>query len=176
MNLRSIWRLLLAGVAATAVAGTASSASPQAPTMGVEDAIAGVKTKAELEQLDVLLRAGAVPPEISRELFAREGAAYSIDTSYFANRVQTPQLHLTYDEIFVVLSGAAKLTLGGELVNGKPHNNDPVEIRSPEMKGGNKRTIATGDVISVPRGTVHFVNPGVGHIHYMVIKVMGNKK
>jgi quercetin dioxygenase-like cupin family protein len=176
MNARSLGKVLLAGLAMTMAAATVSGASPQAPTMGVQDAIAGVKTKAELEQLDVLLRAGAVPPEVSRELFAREGAAYSIDTSYFANRVQTPQLHTTYDEIFVVLSGAATLTLGGELIGGKAHNGDPVEIRSPDMKGGTKRTIATGDVISVPRGTVHFVNPGVGHIHYMVIKVMGNRK
>jgi mannose-6-phosphate isomerase-like protein (cupin superfamily) len=167
MRSKVFGRLLLAGAAATA-AWTVSSAS-------AEDALAGVKSKAELEQLDVLLRAGAVPPEISRELFAKEGAAYSIDTSYFANRIQTPQFHVNYDEVFVVLSGAAKLRLGGELVDGKPHNNDPNEIRSPNMKGGMTRTVAAGDVISVPRGTVHQVNPGVGHIHYMVIKVMGKK-
>lgn len=175
MNARSMRRLFLAAVVAAALAGGVSAQAPAAHN-GIQDALAGVKTRAEIEQIDVLARAGAVPPELSRELFAREGAAYSIDTSYFANRVQTPQLHLTYDEVFVVLSGAAKLTLGGELVNGKPHNGDPLEIRSPEMKGGTKQTIAAGDVISVPRGTVHFVNPGVGHIHYMVIKVMGNKK
>ena len=174
MNARSTGRLFLAGIAATALAG---SASAQAPAHnGIQDSLAGIKTRAEIEQIDVLARAGAVPPELSRQLFAREGAAYSIDTSYFANRRQTPQLHLTYDEVFVVLSGAATLTLGGELVNGKPHNDDPVEIRSPEMKGGIKQVISAGDVISVPRGVVHFVNPGVGHIHYMVVKVMGEKK
>lgn len=168
MRANVIGGLLLAGVAMAAAVGTVGSAS-------AEDALAGVKSRAELEQLDVLLRAGAVPPEISRQLFAKEGAAYSIDTSYFANRIQTPQYHVNYDEVFVVLSGAAKLRLGGELVDGKPHNNDPNEVRSPNMKGGITRTVSTGDVISVPRGTVHQVNPGVGHIHYMVIKVMGKK-
>jgi mannose-6-phosphate isomerase-like protein (cupin superfamily) len=164
MTLRTVGSLLLA-VAAALPVGSARG----------EDALAGVKSRAELEQLDVLLRAGAVPPEISRQLFAKEGAAYSIDTSYFANRTQTPQLHVNYDEVFVVLSGAARLRLGGELVAGKPHNNDPNEIRSPNMKGGITQTVAAGDVISVPRGTVHQVNPGVGHIHYMVIKVMDRK-
>jgi len=166
MTLRTVGSLLLAGVAAAAL--------PVSSARG-EDALAGVKSRAELEQLDVLLRAGAVPPEVSRQLFAKEGAAYSIDTSYFANRIQTPQLHVNYDEVFVVLSGAATLRLGGELVEGKPHNNDPNEIRSRNMKGGITRTVAAGDVISVPRGTVHQVNPGVGHIHYMVIKVMGKR-
>jgi len=167
MRVRANWRLFLAGVAASVMAGGVSSAG--------EDGLAGVKSRAELEQLDVLLRAGAVPPEVSRQLFKGEGAAYSIDTSYFANRVQTPQLHVLYDEVFVVLSGAATLRLGGELVDGKPHGGDPNEIRSPNMKGGATRTVATGDVISVPRGTVHQVNPGVGHIHYMVIKIMGRQ-
>jgi mannose-6-phosphate isomerase-like protein (cupin superfamily) len=167
MRLRAIGRLLSVGIAATAATGWMSSAAG-------DDGLVGVKSRAQLEQLDVLLRAGAVPPEISRKLFGREGAAYSIDTSYFANRVQTPQLHVTYDEIFVVLSGAATLRLGGELIDGKPHNNDPNEIRSPNMKGGITQTVATGDIISVPRGTVHQVNPGVGHIHYMVVKVLGN--
>lgn len=175
MNVRSMRRPLLAGIVATALAGSVSAQAPAAHN-GIKDSLAGIKTRAEIEQIDVLARAGAVPPELSRELFSREGAAYSIDTSYFANRRQTPQLHLTYDEVFVVLSGAATLTLGGELINGKPHNNDPVEIRSPEMKGGIKQVVSAGDVISVPRGTVHFVNPGVGHIHYIVIKVMGSKK
>jgi quercetin dioxygenase-like cupin family protein len=166
MRVRATSRLLLAGLAATAMAGGVSSGAG-------EDGFAGVKSRAELEQLDVLLRAGAVPPEISRQLFKREGAAYSIDTSYFANRTQTPQLHVQYDEIFVVLSGAATLRLGGELIEGKPHGGDANEIRSPNMKGGITRTVATGDVISVPRGTVHQVQPGIGHIHYMVIKIMG---
>jgi len=160
------WRLLLAGTVAFAGAVGVSHATD-------EGSLVGVKSRGELEQLDVLLRAGGVPPEVSRKLFGQEGAAYSIDTSYFANRTQTPQLHVTYDEIFVVLSGAATLRLGGELIDGKPHQGDPNEIRSPNMKGGITQTIATGAVVSVPRGTVHQVIPGVGHIHYMVIKVLG---
>jgi len=166
MTTRTIGRLLLAGALASAAVGSVSSAAG-------EGGLVGVKSRTELEQLDVLLRAGAVPPEVSRKLFSQEGAAYSIDTSYFQNRTQTPQLHVTYDEIFVVLSGAATLTLGGELIDGKVYQGDPAEVRSPNMKGGSTRTIATGDVVSVPRGTVHQVKTGVGHIHYMVIKVMG---
>ena len=166
MRARTIMRLMLSGIAAAAMAGGVGWA-------GDDDGFAGVKSRQDLEQLDVLLRAGAVPPEVSRQLFKREGAAYSIDTSYFANRVQTPQLHVLYDEILVVVSGAATLRLGGELIEGKPHGGDPNEIRSPNMKGGITRTVATGDMISVPRGTVHQVNPGVGHIHYIVIKVQG---
>src|SRR5687767_13912486 len=101
MSAGATGRVLLAGIVSAALAGSASAQAP-APHNGKSDALAGVKTRAEIEQIDVLARAGAVPPELSRELFARDGAAYSIDTSYFANRVQTPQLHLTYDEVFVV--------------------------------------------------------------------------
>jgi quercetin dioxygenase-like cupin family protein len=161
MTTRTIGRLLLAGALATAAVGSVSSAAG-------EGGLVGVKSRTELEQLDVLLRAGA-PAGGLEKLFSQGGRLTMTPPG--------PELHQpepsSVREIFVVLSGAATLTLGGELIDWKVYQGDPAEVRSPNMKGGSTRTIATGDVVSVPRGTVHQVKTGVGHIHYMVIKVMG---
>ncbi len=180
MKTRAMWTVVGAGIAATVLTGalvTGTSATgaersvPNTPASALnEDGLTGVKSRAELEQIDVLFRAGARPPELSKILFQREGAHYLVDTSYFENRTQEPQMHLQQDEVFVVMSGAAKLRLGGELVNKKEHG-DPNEYRGTAIKGGITQVVAAGDVISAPRGIPHQFDPGVGHINYMVVKI-----
>ena len=156
----------------TSATGTGGTASAAASGVVTGDGLTGVKSRAELEQIDVLFRAGARPPELSKILFQREGAHYLVDTSYFENRTQQPQMHVQQDEVFVVMSGAARLRLGGQLVNQKVHGGDPNEYRGTDIKGGITQVVSAGDVISAPRGTPHQFDPGVGHINYMVVKIL----
>ena len=63
------------------------------------------------------------------------------------------EVHDGSDDIYYVLDGEATLALGGELV--EPNEISPGEWRSKTVKGGNPFVIKKGDLIVVPRGTVH---------------------
>ena len=63
------------------------------------------------------------------------------------------EVHDTSDDIYYVLDGKATLALGGELVDATEIS--PGEWRSKTVSGGNPFEIKKGDLIVVPRGTVH---------------------
>ena len=63
------------------------------------------------------------------------------------------EVHDTSDDIYYVLDGKATLVLGGELVDAAEIS--PGEWRSKTVSGGNPFEIKKGDLIVVPRGTVH---------------------
>jgi hypothetical protein len=75
----------------------------------------------------------------------------------------------------VVLSGAAQLTLGGELEGKFFAKGDKNQPRGAGIKGGTTRRVAQGDLASIPQGTPHHVDPGDGYIVYMVIKIHGKQ-
>src|SRR5262245_20086690 len=63
------------------------------------------------------------------------------------------ELHDTSDDIYYVLEGEATLALGGTL--SEPKEISPGEWRSKTAAGTKNVTIRKGDLIVVPRGTVH---------------------
>jgi mannose-6-phosphate isomerase-like protein (cupin superfamily) len=63
------------------------------------------------------------------------------------------EVHDSSDDIYYVLEGAATLMLGGALTNANEIS--PGEWRSKTASGGKPVKIQKGDLIIVPRGTVH---------------------
>jgi mannose-6-phosphate isomerase-like protein (cupin superfamily) len=63
------------------------------------------------------------------------------------------EVHDGSDDIYYVLEGNATLSLGGQLVDAKEISAG--EWRSKTSSGGQKVEISKGDLIVVPRGTVH---------------------
>lgn len=63
------------------------------------------------------------------------------------------EVHDASDDIYYVLEGEATLMLGGSLT--APNEISTGEWRSKVATGGQKVTIKKGDLIVVPRGTVH---------------------
>jgi len=63
------------------------------------------------------------------------------------------ELHDGSDDIYYVIDGDATLTLGGTLT--EPNEISPGEWRSKTAGGTQKVAIKKGDLIMVPRGTVH---------------------
>ena len=61
--------------------------------------------------------------------------------------------HDESDDVYYVLEGSARLTLGGQLEN--PKEQSPGEWRGEKIIGGETFTIKKGDLIIVPRGTPH---------------------
>ena len=162
MMTMTICRLLLVGMALTATA-----------MVSAQDGPPGVKTKAELEQLAAGLRSGELSGD---HVLFNGGDRYTIDTSSFsANKKAKPQAHMDTDEVFLVLSGSAQLTLGGELEGKTFAKGDKNQLRGTAIKGGTVRRVSEGDLVSIPQGTPHHVDPGDGHIVYAVIKIHGKQ-
>lgn len=63
------------------------------------------------------------------------------------------EVHNASDDVYFVLEGKATIMLGGSLVT--PNEVSPGEWRSKSSTGGEKVDIKKGDLVIVPRGTVH---------------------
>jgi mannose-6-phosphate isomerase-like protein (cupin superfamily) len=63
------------------------------------------------------------------------------------------EVHDDSDDVYYVLEGTARLTLGGTL--DAPHEATPGEWKSKKINGGTAFDINKGDLIVVPRGTPH---------------------
>ena len=74
-------------------------------------------------------------------------------------------------DVIYVLDGSATFVTGGTMMGGKTV--EPNEIRGDSITGGQTRTIAKGDVITVPNGTPHWFESVKGPLTYYVVKVRG---
>jgi mannose-6-phosphate isomerase-like protein (cupin superfamily) len=63
------------------------------------------------------------------------------------------EVHDASDDIYYVLDGEATLMLGGTLSD--PNEISPGEWRAKTASGGTRVVIKKGDLVIVPRGTVH---------------------
>ncbi|MCJ7565392.1 MAG: cupin domain-containing protein [Candidatus Aminicenantes bacterium] len=135
------------------------------------DKLAGVKTKAEIDTLVAKIRGGKLKG--AQPLFEREKGPYRIYTSFIENRKGAADLHGTDDEVFLIVSGAAEVTLGGDISDKK--STAANEFRGTTIVGGITRSAGAGDIISIPRGTAHQMNPGAGQVLYIVIKMNGSR-
>jgi uncharacterized protein GlcG (DUF336 family)/mannose-6-phosphate isomerase-like protein (cupin superfamily) len=79
------------------------------------------------------------------------------------------EVHTRDTDIIYMLEGTATLVTGGTVVDGK--NIEPEEIRGKDVKGGETRQIAKGDVIIIPNGVPHWFKEVKGPINYYVVKV-----
>ena len=80
------------------------------------------------------------------------------------------EVHDTQADLFVVQSGAATLVVGGEVVDGR--TTAPGEVRAPSIKGGERKTLAPGDVVHIPAKIPHqLLIPAGKEFTYFVMKV-----
>jgi mannose-6-phosphate isomerase-like protein (cupin superfamily) len=101
-------------------------------------------------------------------------ARYGNHNTMLAYREATgsSELHEHDADIFVVESGAATIVTGGKIVNAKTEK--PGEIRGTSISGGEKHTLAAGDIIHIPAGTPHQLLIQKGKpFAYFVVKVSG---
>jgi quercetin dioxygenase-like cupin family protein len=80
------------------------------------------------------------------------------------------EVHAKETDVFYVIDGAATFITGGAVVDGKA--TEPDQIRGASIKGGESRHLAKGDVITIPKGTPHWVSAVEGSVTYLVVKVM----
>jgi mannose-6-phosphate isomerase-like protein (cupin superfamily) len=82
------------------------------------------------------------------------------------------EVHEHEADVFVVETGEATIVTGGTLVN--PQTTKPGELRGTSINGGEKHTLAKGDVIHIPAGVAHQLLIEKGKpFAYFVVKVTG---
>jgi mannose-6-phosphate isomerase-like protein (cupin superfamily) len=64
------------------------------------------------------------------------------------------EVHAKTNHVFIIVEGEAMFVTGGTLVGAR--NTAPDQIRATGVQGGQTRTLAKGDVITVPAGTPHW--------------------
>lgn len=82
------------------------------------------------------------------------------------------EVHDHSDDIYYVLEGTATLLLGGNLV--EPNESSPGEWRAKTANGTQKIEIKKGDVVMVPRGTVHQRTVAGKGLSMILIKVFAD--
>ena len=79
------------------------------------------------------------------------------------------EVHQTCDDLYFVRMGAARAKLDGTLIEGKEV--EPGEVRGTGVRGAREFTIGPGDMVVMPRNTVHFMDPGGARLGYLLVKV-----
>lgn len=118
------------------------------------------------EQMAQILRDLPTIPDGNRTLV--EAPHHRVIVARVANRDGDPEYHAASDDVFYVLSGRAKLRLGGQLI--QPREDPPGEFTAKASRGWKEVPLAAGSVISVPRGTVHQVLARGADVTYLVFK------
>jgi mannose-6-phosphate isomerase-like protein (cupin superfamily) len=79
------------------------------------------------------------------------------------------EVHMAFNDIYVVESGHAKITVGGQVTGNR--ETLPTEWLGGEISGGTDYSLAPGDVLFIPAGAPHkvLVSPK-GSITYVLVK------
>lgn len=108
-------------------------------------------------------------PFASQDL-ARYGNHYTMLA--YREATGSSEVHEHEADIFVVKDGTATIVTGGTVVS--PKTQKPGEIRGTSITGGERHTLATGDIIHIPAGTPHQLLIEKGKpFTYFVVKVTG---
>ena len=78
------------------------------------------------------------------------------------------EVHAVDTDIFYVLNGSATVVTGGEVVD--PRTVSATEVRGTSIAGGAEQRIASGDIMTIPRGVPHWFKSVQTPFTYYVIK------
>jgi glc operon protein GlcG len=98
----------------------------------------------------------------------KDGRNYMVHASR-REKAGMAEVHELDTDIIYVLEGSATFVTGGSVLQGKP--TEAHEVRGDAIRGGDTRTIASGDVLIVPNGTPHWFKDVKGPLTYYVVKV-----
>ena len=138
------------------------------PLMAARPAEVSIWTAAELKAQGEKL----VPKMSEKKVASERLATYGNHLTMIAHREADgeAEIHETQADFFFVQSGTATLVYGGEVPEAK--TTAPHELRGAAVKGGQRKTLAPGDVVHIPAGVPHqLLVPAGKEFTYFVIKV-----
>jgi mannose-6-phosphate isomerase-like protein (cupin superfamily) len=117
-------------------------------------------------QLDALVAARPVAGMAANQLLNGPGSIV-----YIIRRDKTgeTEVHMAFNDIYVVKSGHAKITVGGQVTGNR--ETMPTEWLGGDISGGTDYSLAPGDVLFIPAGVPHktSVSPNDA-ITYVLVK------
>ncbi len=79
------------------------------------------------------------------------------------------EVHMAFNDIYVVKSGHAKITVGGQVTGNREVI--PTEWLGGDIAGGTDYSLAPGDVLFIPAGVPHKTSvPPKGALTYVLVK------
>jgi mannose-6-phosphate isomerase-like protein (cupin superfamily) len=116
-----------------------------------------IATKAQLD------RTFAEEPRTVQLRFPGGG---SLNQIIYNGAIGPYESHETADQVYLVRHGTAKAAFDGRLID--PKVTAPGQIRGTGYADASEYTIGPGDFVWIPRNQMHFVDPGVGRIGYLL--------
>jgi glc operon protein GlcG len=153
-------------IGAVGVSGAASAQQDDEIAQAAADAFAGQLGKAAAS-------VGYFPADVVRAAFADGTTSLVANGEFRVNpsRRDGPgeaEVHSIDTDIFYVLTGAATVVTGGELI--APRSVSATEVRATGITGGAEMRIASGDVLTIPRGVPHWFREVQAPFTYYVVK------
>jgi uncharacterized protein GlcG (DUF336 family)/mannose-6-phosphate isomerase-like protein (cupin superfamily) len=152
-------------VGAVGVSGNTPQEDEEIALAGAKALEAAVKIAAPAL---IHLPAAQVKKSFEKGMPLTEIANYKVHASH-RDGPGIAEVHETDTDIIYMLEGSATLVTGGSVVAAKTI--EPEEIRGQEIRGGESRRLAKGDVIVIPHGTPHWFEEVSSPINYYVVKV-----
>jgi mannose-6-phosphate isomerase-like protein (cupin superfamily) len=79
------------------------------------------------------------------------------------------EIHLGCDDIYFLRVGGGLGKIDGHILEAK--EDSPGEIRGTGVYGAREYKIEVGDILSIPRNTAHYMDPGSVKLGYLLLKV-----
>ncbi|MFH1011198.1 MAG: hypothetical protein V1784_08190 [bacterium] len=108
---------------------------------------------------------------VTNRVLAQEPAYKAVLIAVALRDSLVSEMHEGTDDIYYVLEGNRKITVGGALVAARP--NGPGEWLGGNIEGGKEFFLQSGDVLHIPRGTPHMLHLGHEWFSYLIVKVYG---
>lgn len=96
-------------------------------------------------------------------------AEYAVAVLVINDAYPPAEIHEHAADVFTVLEGTARVTLGGTLVN--PRTVKSGEIQGDSLEGGETKEVHVGDVISIPKGVPHHLETRGGRAAFLITKI-----
>ena len=142
---------------AIAILGIAAATMPAQAS----DAFRYIPAKQVLADVADTSKGPAVKIYFNHDTFLEEIAA--------RDKTGQVEIHNSWNDYMTVLSGEAKLTVGGTPVGMK--QTGPGELRGDSISGGQTVTLHPGDMVTIPANLPHWLQLAPGaHFRYLVFK------
>ena len=126
-----------------------------------------------MEQVRILISSTTANAAKSKGgVFPQRLGEYGNHTTMLTTRVATgdAEQHRNWNDIFVIVSGEAKLVSGGHLEN--PRTTAPGEEKASTISGGLEQPLHAGAVVHISPDVPHqLLLPPSGSVTYFVVKV-----
>lgn len=120
------------------------------------------------ESTVTVIPAKTMAANFAKAAMIRETPLYKVHASH-REAAGVAEIHTRDTDVIYVVEGHATFVTGGRALDAK--TTAPDELRGARIEGGERHTLAKGDVVIVPNGVPHWFEEVSGPFDYFVVKV-----